>query len=210
MINVSIIIPMYNAEEFIIRALDSIPVRSDIEVICVDDCSTDNTYKLVKEYKDTHSLNIKLFKNSINSGTGFTTNVGYDNAIGKWIIGMDNDDYLLTEDYNLVLDVLEECEDYDIVFIGNEVNDKSVWKAEDRTAIWCYFVKRKFLGANRMPLGRWAADFYLTKHLLSLNPRVYNTRLVAYHYNYPREGSIIWNMNHGLLDSEGNMIDDQS
>ena len=143
MINVSIIIPMYNAEEFIIRALDSIPIRSDIEVLCIDDCSTDNTYEIVKEYKNTHDLNIKLFRNKVNSGTGFTTNVGYDNAIGKWIIGMDNDDWFLTENYNMVLNELYDLEEFDIVFIGNEVNDQSVWKAEDRTAIWCYFIKRK-------------------------------------------------------------------
>lgn len=210
MINVSIIIPMYNAEEFIIRALDSIPVREDIEVLCIDDCSADNTYNIVKEYKDTHELNIKLFKNAVNSGTGFTTNVGYDNAIGKWIIGLDNDDYLLTDQYNTVLNHLYDLEDFDIVFIGNEVNEGDPWKATDRTAIWCYFIKRDFLGSNRMPLGRWAADYYLTKHLLSLDPKIYNTKLIAYHYNYPRVGSIIWNMNNGLLDSEGNVLDDKS
>lgn len=207
MIKVSIIIPMYNAEKFIVKALNSIPIRDDIEVLCIDDCSTDNTYKLVNEYIDTHKLNIKLFKNETNLKTGLTTNVGYDNAVGKWIIGFDDDDYLLTKSYNEAIDKLDNLDNYDLVFIANEVNDGSVWSGIDRTAIWSYFIKRDFLGDLRM--AKWGShppDFLLTRHIIDdLNPKIYNTNITAYHYNYPREGSVVWNFSRGLLDSNGNI-----
>lgn len=208
MINVSIIIPMYNAEEFIIRALDSIPVREDIEVLCIDDCSTDNTYKIVNKYKDTHDLNIKLFKNETNLKTGLTTNVGYDNASGKWITGLDNDDYLLTDAYNDVINRLDSLDEYDLVFISNEVNNGSIWDGEDRTAIWTYFIKKDFLGDIRMPKwGTHPPDFLFTRYIIdNLKPKIYNTKINAYHYNYPRNGSVVWYFERKLLDSKGDII----
>lgn len=210
MIKVSIIIPMYNAEDFIERALDSIPVRDDIEVLCIDDCSTDNTYNIVKGYKDSHNLNIRLFKNEKNLKTGLTTNVGYDNAQGKWIIGMDNDDYLLTDKYNLAIDKLDECDDYDLVFISNEVNNGEIWEGDDRTAIWTYFIKKEFLGNTRMP--RWGThppDFLITRHIIDdLHPKIYNTKINAYHYNYPRKNSVVWYFERHMLDSEGNITNE--
>ena len=196
MIKVSIIIPMYNAEKFIINALDSIPVRDDIEVLCIDDCSTDNTYNIVNEYAKVHNLNIRLFRNNINSGTGYTTNIGYDNANGEWIVGLDNDDSLITDEYNKVINILDSSK-YDIVFISNRTNrTNEIWSGTDRTAIWCYFITKKFLGDMRMPNDRWAADFVLTNKLLNKNPRICNSKIVAYNYNYPREGSIMWNHSH--------------
>ena len=195
MIKLSIIIPMYNAEEFILKALDSIPRRDDIEVIVVDDCSTDNSYNIVKNYE---GLNIKLFKNEKNSGTGFSTNVGYDHAQGDYIVGLDNDDWLLTDNYNILVDKLYNW-DYDIIYYGNEINDGKLWLGKFRTAIWSYFIKREFLGVKRMPTFRWAADWYFTKDLLEQqNPRLHICNIVGYHYNFPREGSIMWNRKHGL------------
>ena len=189
MIKLSIIIPMYNAEEFIIRALDSIPNRDDIEVICIDDCSTDNTYNLVKEYK---RLNIRLFKNDINRGVGYTTNVGYDNSNGEWIIGIDNDDYLLTDQYNNFINSLDNYEDYDMVYLNNEINNGDIWSDTTRSAIWCYVIKRNFLGNIRMLEDQNVlVDWKLKQRLDSLNPKIISSNILCYHYNYPREGSLL-------------------
>ena len=79
----TIIMPIYNQPILVIRALDSIPVRDDIEVICIDDCSTDNTFEVLQEYVKHSSLDITLLRNEHNSGIGFTTNRGIDLAQGK-------------------------------------------------------------------------------------------------------------------------------
>ena len=74
---VSIIIAVYNQEELVIRALESIPVRNDIEVLVVNDASTDNTLQNVLDYKEEHpELDIKVFSNEENMGLGYSKNVG--------------------------------------------------------------------------------------------------------------------------------------
>jgi glycosyltransferase involved in cell wall biosynthesis len=85
----SIIIPVYNREKMITKALDSIPNLNSIEVIVVDDCSTDNTYKILKEYK---KIDLLIFKTKSNLGPGAARNIGIDEATGDYITFLDSDD----------------------------------------------------------------------------------------------------------------------
>ena len=127
----SIIIPMYNAEKFILRALDSIPAREDVEVLVIDDCSTDGSLALVKNYM---RIPLRIFQTPINQGTGAATNIGYDQAQGDYVVGLDNDDYLLTAEYNqLIEDLYHRSED--IIFFGNRINTGQCWFDPNRTAI---------------------------------------------------------------------------
>ena len=74
-IRLTVIIPVYNRPERVIKALDSIPVRDDIETIVVDDCSTDNTFDVVREYVENHQEKvIHLFRQSVNGGPGIARN----------------------------------------------------------------------------------------------------------------------------------------
>ena len=192
MIKLSIIIPVYNQEHLVFRALDSIPVREDIEVICIDDCSTDNTYALLREYANSSVNKFVLLHNEENKGVGYTTNKGYDIANGEWIIGIDNDDYLLTDDYNRFIDFLDTHADYDMIYLNNEVNDKSVWKDTTRSAIWSYAIRKDYLGDIRMLEDRNVlVDWKLKQKLDSLNPKIISSDITCYHYNYPREGSLL-------------------
>lgn len=191
----TIIIPIYNQPELVVRALDSIPKREDIEVICIDDCSTDNTYEILQDYVEKSSLDIVLLRNEENSGIAVTTNKGIDLARGRWITDLDNDDYLLTDNYNKLIDMLPSLDNYDWVWIGNRVERdiNEIWFGEDRLAMWTYFAKRSFVGDNRFPLGRFHdADGIYTEELKKKNPKMYNPRICAYHYNWPREGSVGW------------------
>ncbi len=90
---ISIIIPVYNAGKFIERCLQSLlgQTYSNIEILCVDDCSHDNSCELINEFvkKDNR---VKLFQNKENSGPATTRNVGLDNANGEFIMFCDNDD----------------------------------------------------------------------------------------------------------------------
>lgn len=94
---VSIIIPVFNAEPYLRQCLDSVVTQSvrDIEVICVDDGSTDGSAAILAEYaaKDPRVRHIR----QKNSGPGVARNVGMSDARGKYILFLDADDMLASE-----------------------------------------------------------------------------------------------------------------
>lgn len=90
----SIIIPMYNRERFIARAVNSFLSQDfkDFEIIVVDDGSTDKSVDAVKKFTDPR---IRLICHKDNRGVGPARNTGVDAAHGEWIICFDSDDELL-------------------------------------------------------------------------------------------------------------------
>lgn len=96
---ISIIIPMFNREKTISRCLDSVlnqkwdgDTARDIEIIVVDDCSTDGSTDIVNKYME-NNLNIKLFSTETNSGyPGKPRNIGIDNSNSEYIMFLDSDD----------------------------------------------------------------------------------------------------------------------
>ena len=110
----SVIIPVYNAAAFIGRALDSIYSQGmkeeDFEVICVDDCSPDNSYEVMMGYlhEGHHPENLIILRHSVNKRTGGARNTGIRAARGKWILFLDPDDFYLPDTLNKLLDAAEE------------------------------------------------------------------------------------------------------
>ncbi|MBR4903147.1 MAG: glycosyltransferase [Selenomonadaceae bacterium] len=95
---VSVIIPTYNAEKYIVECLDSLLIQTlkDMEVIIVDDCSTDNTIEIVKAYAPKFTVPFKIAKTKKNSGDGFIPrNIGLKLAVGEYVFFMDSDDLIL-------------------------------------------------------------------------------------------------------------------
>lgn len=196
MIKVSIIIPTYNQEELIVRALDSIPDRDDIEVIVIDDCSTDKTLEVVKKYNKIK--NLKIFHNDKNLGSGLSRNVGFDNAEGKWLYALDSDDYFLTDKFIEVINYLDKLDEYDIIHIYLECNNDVYWKFPGMCGFPTYFVKREFFGDTRCKAISHAEDKDVLNRLRLKYPReITISDPIFYHYNFPREGSISWNYEHG-------------
>lgn len=95
---VSIIIPVYNVEKYLKECLDSVvnQTLSDIEIICINDCSPDNSLSIIKEYTNNDSR-IKLIDLEQNQGQGAAKNIGIDNAQGEYIMFLDPDDWLETD-----------------------------------------------------------------------------------------------------------------
>ncbi len=89
---VSVIIPVYNAEKTLRECLDSVVKQTfnDIEIICVDDGSTDDSYNILIEYA-TKDSRFKIFK-QINSGPSKARNLGWDVARSGFIAFLDSDD----------------------------------------------------------------------------------------------------------------------
>ncbi|AFU20240.1 glycosyltransferase family 2 protein [Actinobacillus suis] len=90
---ISIIMPVYNAEEYIEEAIKSVlnQTYSNWELILVDDCSTDNSCNVIQKYL--LDIRIKFFRNKINSGPALTRNLALDNASGEYITFLDSDDF---------------------------------------------------------------------------------------------------------------------
>ncbi|MDY5993267.1 MAG: glycosyltransferase family 2 protein, partial [Bacilli bacterium] len=94
-IDISIIVPIYNAEKYLKKCLDSLvnQTKKELEFILINDGSTDKSEEIVKTYKDER---IKYFKNK-NQGIGKTRNFGIEKATGKYIMFLDSDDYFSSD-----------------------------------------------------------------------------------------------------------------
>ena len=94
-VKVSIIIPVYNVEKYISQCLDSAINQSlkDIEIIIVDDCGSDNSMDIAKEYAKNDNR-IKIIKNSQNQGPFTSRNNAVLAANGEYLVFLDSDDFL--------------------------------------------------------------------------------------------------------------------
>lgn len=111
---ISVIIPSYNRKEKLIRSLNSVRNQSykDIEIIIVDDGSTDNTEDAVKQIDDSR---IRYIKHETNMGGGVARNTGIANAQGEYIAFQDSDDVWNNNKLKVELKCLQE-NDADVVF----------------------------------------------------------------------------------------------
>lgn len=98
MVKVSVIIPAYNAQEFLAKAIESVLSQTfqDFEMIIVDDGSTDRTKEIVQQYIRTHGKKIRYFYQE-NGGVSLSKNTGIEHAQGEYIALLDADDEWLPE-----------------------------------------------------------------------------------------------------------------
>lgn len=91
---VSVIIPVYNSEQYLRRCLDSVLNQSvqDYEIILIDDGSTDGSLDICNEYAE-RNRNIKVI-HKLNGGVSSACNLGIDNSHGKYLMFCDSDDYV--------------------------------------------------------------------------------------------------------------------
>ena len=99
---VSVIIPVYNTDKYLSHCLDSLinQTINKIEIICVNDCSSDNSKEIIKEYalKDKRII---LVDNKIKHGAGISRNIGLNIAKGDYVFFMDSDDYISNNSFFL-------------------------------------------------------------------------------------------------------------
>ena len=123
---VSIVIPTYNRAEMLKKAVESLLLQShqNIEVVIVDDCSTDHTSEVIKEMKDHR---IQYIKHPINKGGAAARNTGIAHAAGDYIGFLDSDDQWLPEKLKKQLDVFKKNSDVGVVYTGlSVVNETKV------------------------------------------------------------------------------------
>ena len=98
MVKVSIIMPVYNDEEFLNESISSVlnQTLSNIELICVNDGSTDNSLNILNDFASKYEF-IKIFSKE-NEGSGIARNFGMTQAKGEYIAFLDSDDLFIDND----------------------------------------------------------------------------------------------------------------
>ena len=121
--NFSVVIAAYNSDLWISRTINSlinqiIDFEKNIQIVIVNDASTDNTGSICKEFKAKYPKNIKYIENDENLGPSETRNIGLKKANGKYINFLDSDDYLSPNTFRSILRFFDKYGDeIDIVSI---------------------------------------------------------------------------------------------
>lgn len=173
-IQLSIIIPFYNVEQYIAQCLDSVYAQDipeeEYEVICVNDASPDRSRDIVVEYQKKHS-NLILVEHESNKKLGAARNTGRSIARGKYIWNVDSDDMIAFNCFKAMLDICEK-NDLDVLLFGcNQLlqdvvkrSTQKIWIEEGQvysgldfwnhqglkhikniSAVWKMMIKREFL-----------------------------------------------------------------
>ena len=99
----SVIIPVYNGEKTVGKCLDSILnslTDQNVEIICIDDGSKDNTWEILQKYEGRYAFIISVHK--VNGGVGSARNLGLKYVTGDYIAWVDSDDYVTSEWYSVI------------------------------------------------------------------------------------------------------------
>lgn len=213
---ISVIVPIYNVEKYIEKCLTSI-IKQDIkeiEIICIEDCSTDNSYEIAQNISKEHE-NIKLYKNDKNRGLSYCRNKGIELANGEYILFVDSDD---TIQENVLAQVygVAKCNELDMLgFKYREIKDDKVLSDEYSNSLanikmngldyfkkqaenksfyvmtWGYLYKSSFLDSNKLCFEEGLLheddEFFLKCMLCS--PTI--MMIEEYVYNYYRRDNTI-------------------
>lgn len=139
-INYSIIIPHYNIPDLLMRCLKSIPVREDVQVIVVDDCSPDaDTY--LERYPELSRPYLELYSTEKGGSAGRARNVGMRHAKGKWLIFADADD-LFSGNFSDLLDLYADSKEDMLFFRYKSVMNDDLTAESDRdSSLHNYLIK---------------------------------------------------------------------
>ena len=139
---VSVIIPVYNTDKYLSYCLDSLIKQSinQIEIICVNDCSSDNSKEIIKEYalKDKRVI---LIDNKIKHGAGISRNIGLNIAKGEYVFFMDSDDYISN---NFLEELYNTAKKYD----SDYVSSLNIYDVVDSKEYVSHLNKVSFLDSN--------------------------------------------------------------
>lgn len=122
---VSIVVPVFNSERFIKETIQTVEAQTyhNWELILVNDCSTDGSEQIIKEYEK-NDKRIRLIDLETNSGAAIARNTGMKNAKGKYIAFLDADDLWKKEKLEKQIKFMKE-NNYDFTFTGYEFADEN-------------------------------------------------------------------------------------
>lgn len=167
---ISIIIPCFNAEKYIDKCLDSLVNQTigveNMDIIVVDDASTDSSVKHIMKYQRLYSGSIHLIRRSVNSGQAIARNIGMDNAKADFLAFVDADDWVEHDYYETILEPAEKYH-CDIIgcgyieHVGGQVRDhklngpERLYKMDDDNS------RKEFLCQQGSSSGIWSKLYRL-------------------------------------------------
>lgn len=217
MFKISVIVPVYNAEKYLRRCVDSILAQSykDFELLLVDDGSTDASNVICNEYVE-KDCRVRVFHKQ-NGGVSSARNVGIDYALGEWITFIDSDDWVsesylynlfshIDDGVDLIISYAEivysnglhqkeiydskiVTNNYDVLFIENDLN----W----HTSPWSKLFKNKLCKELRFVEGMHIGEdlVFLYSYMLRCD-KVYVSSDTDYFYYVENQGSLTKRVNH--------------
>ena len=212
--NISVVIPVYNVEDYLHYAIDSLvnQTHKNFEVLLINDGSTDNSGKLCDKYAQEYDW-IRVFHKE-NGGLSDARNYGVLKATNEWIFFLDPDDYiepftfelltLIRAKYqaDLISTKVQTTNEYEKYFAEqfNLESSQRVTKEEalelmleDKVATvsaCAKLYKKQILEMRPFPIGKIYEDFFVVAEHLRLAEQIVNSPVVTYHY-YRRPGSIV-------------------
>ena len=211
---ISIIVPIYNSEKYLHKCIDSILAQSyrNLEIVLVDDGSTDNSGLICDEYKKNSPDDLSIIvKHTENGGLSAARNLGLDIASGEYIVFIDSDDYILENTIEILYRNMLEY-DADISVCGiQRVNEDETVTFEEKTEIgvfdtplhymssvtWLHAVvvmnklfKKKCWETLRFPLNKIHEDEFTIHLAIDNADRLVVTNEVIYAY-VQHSGSIM-------------------
>lgn len=201
---ISVIVPIYNAELYLERCIDSIIAQTykNLEIILIDDGSTDRSRAICETYAKKDSRIRVLCK--CNGGASSARNMGIEIATGEYIGFVDSDDYIALDMYESFYNLISE--DVDLVCCGSVCFDKGGHKTvtgyaktsvcwDNMQAVrellvgryltfspWDKLYKRELIGENRFPEKRISEDLPFIYNVLKKCKRVVNIGSCKYFY----------------------------
>lgn len=196
---ITVIVPVYNQEDLLTRALDSIPLDKDVQIVLVDDGSTDRTWDVALDWWRSHNVSNSsvIHRWEPNKGVAAALNLGYSLALGEYIVNLSSDDYFL-KDFSEIRQFLDG--ENDLVYFNIEVEDGSVWPINAETKKLYVggvkFMRRAFIGDTKLPDKKWHEDVDFARALQAKEPKEVFTGITFKHYTWPRVGSLTWQATH--------------
>lgn len=205
MIMLSIIIPLYNSSTVIETLINNLKNQTckNFEVLFIDDCSKDDSYKKAVAYIKNSNLNFKIFRNKENKGPGISRNICIEHAAGQYITFLDSDDKFdkkTVEIISNVIDVVQNPDailfDFYMVFNNKKIKCDTVMKQAEgfitpeqailysTSATWCKVYKRDIIQKSslRFPDMRIKEDFVFNKLVMANCHTIFYKKVYLYEY----------------------------
>lgn len=224
-IKISVIVPCYNVEKYVGKCVESLVNQTlkGIEIILVNDGSTDNTLEILKQFEE-KSKNIILLDKE-NAGVSIARNVALDKAKGEYIAFLDSDDWLEVDAFEKVYKKAKEG-DYDLVafdtnavypdykqYISSNIKDNeklSELMIDAYAVIWNKIYKRELIDDIRFKEGMNFCEDVLFLYMIYSRVNKVGAISEPLHFYLQRVGSLTYTYDkklYQLVDSLDNVVD---
>ena len=198
---ISVIVPFYNAEKTLKKCIDSIlnQTISDVEILMIDDGSTDNSGRIADQYKEND--HVKVFHKE-NGGLASARNFGLDRVKGRFISFVDADDWIEANTFEIVMNSIGDADicgfgrsidfpNYNKIWIpvneisildGSEALKRLIVDGTIKNVVWDKLYKAELFDNVRFPEGHNYEDIYVTHKILLSAHEIVLIPNILYHY----------------------------